>query len=105
MRFGVGLWLTSLGITGWFAGPIGWIVSIILGSLLDKGILLIDLTISSIKVALQEDEFKELAKKAYDHASARVYTEKEKAAIREEYLAALRSFGSVGDGLRNDGNP
>ncbi len=85
-----------MGITGWLSGPIGWIASWILGSLLDKGIMQIDLSLTSLRIALEMDEYKELAKKAYDHATARVYTEAEKEKIREEYLAAIRRFGSIG---------
>ncbi len=65
---------------------------------MDKGILQVDLTIASIKVALQEDQYKALAKAAYDHAAARVYTEGEKIAIRKQYQDVLRDFGSVGNG-------
>lgn len=101
VQFGVGLWLTSIGVSGFLAGPLGWIASWVLGTMLDKGILLIDLSLSSLKVALEEDQYKDAAKKAYDHAQARVYTEEEKNAIRKEYLAALSRFASVGNGLPN----
>ncbi len=63
---------------------------------LDYGILKIDLSIASLKVALEDRDFKEAARKAYDHAIARVYTEAEKIAIRKEYLDVIRDFGSVG---------
>ncbi len=97
VRFGVSLWLASLGISGWLATPLSFIATWLLGSFLDQGILAIDLTIDSIRIALEKDEYRELAKAAYDHASARVYTEEEKVAIRQQYQDALRRFGSVGD--------
>lgn len=96
VKFGVGLWLTSMGITGFWAMPAGWILGIILGSFLDLGILEIDLSITSINVAIQDDTYKELAIKAYQQAIARVYTEEEKIAIRKQYQDALRDFASVG---------
>lgn len=100
MKLGVSLWLTSVGLTGPLGAIVGFFASILLGSLLDKGILVMDLTISSLKVALSKEEFKDAAKKAYDHATARVYTEEEKVAIRKQYQDIIDRFGSVGNGLR-----
>lgn len=99
VRFGVGLWLTSIGLTGFWAAPVAWIASMILGSLLDKAIIEIDLSIDSLKQAIKEPQWKDEAKKAYDHAMARVYTEKEKNAIRQEYLDALSHFATFGNGM------
>lgn len=95
----MGLWLTSIGVTGFWAGPLGWIASIILGSILDRGILAIDLSVSSIRVALEDNQYRALAKQAYAHATARVYTEAEKGAIRKQYLDVIAKFGAVGDGV------
>ncbi len=104
VKFGVGLWLTSMGVAGWWAIPIRWIAESIIGSALDLGILQIDLTIASIKVAIQDDKYKELAEKAYAHATARVYTEEEKVAIRRQYQEVLRDFGSIGNGVSGRSN-
>lgn len=69
--------------------------------MVDKGILVIDITIDAVQVGLEESEFKDLAAQAYNHAVARVYTDEEKNQIRQEYLDTLRKFGTFGDGVRN----
>lgn len=98
----MGLWLTSIGLTGPVGAIVGFIATKILESVLDKGILKIDLTIDSIKVAMQEEQYKKLAEAAYGKATARVYTEVEKDAIRKQYLDALRDFARFGNGLSDN---
>lgn len=71
-----------------------------LGFLADKGILVIDLSKDSIEIALHRRDYREAAIKAYKKATAKVYTEEEKRAIRKQYLDTIRKFVSVGDGLR-----
>ena len=101
----MGLLLTQLGITGVWASVVGILARWLLGKFLDEGILQIDLTVASLKTALEADAYKQLAKQAYDHASARVYTEAEKEVIRQDYLAALDKFAFVGNGVRKPTNP
>lgn len=96
VHLGVSLWLASVGLTGGWAAFVSPILCWILGDLLDKGIYVIDLTLDSIKVGMQEKEFKEAAEAAYNRASARVYTEAEKVAIRQQYLDALAAFAKFG---------
>lgn len=87
-----------------FVGPLGSILAHFargfLGVLADKGILNLDLTLDSIRIGAERKEYREDALKAFEKASARVYTEEEKRAIREEYLKILRKFGRVGDGIK-----
>lgn len=87
-------------------GPIGFVLSYFaekyLGLLVQEGILQIDLGLYAAKVGMERDEYKKFAEKAYEKASKKVYSEDEKQKIREEYLAALRNFGSVGNGLRHN---
>lgn len=104
VNFALHLWLAQIGIAGWPADVIAFFGTRFLGSLLDRGILAIDLTLDSIKIALSEKEWKVAAQKAYDKATARVYTEDEKQKIREQYLDALRGFARVGS-LRDNNNP
>lgn len=96
VQLGVGIWLASWGITGiwadFFSYPLSWFV----GSLIDKGIFVIDLTVNAIKTGMQLEKFKELAKKAHEKATARVYTEEEKRAIRQQYLETIRDFARFG---------
>lgn len=105
IKYGVGLWLASIGLTGPLGAFVAFIAAWILGDIADRGIIVLDLSIDSIRQALSESQWRDEAKKAYDHAVARVYTEAEKNAIRQEYLDALSKFASYGDGLRNDQPP
>lgn len=102
ITFGVSLWLASNGIVGFWAKPLAALIEFIVGGMADAGILKIDLTIASIKVALQDEKFKDLAKKAYDKTILRVYTYEEKVAIRKQYQDIIREFGSVGNGVVPD---
>lgn len=100
VQLGVSLWLSSWGITGIFAEFLSPIAAWFLGDIADKEILLIDLTAYAIKLGMQEEKFKKLAKAAHDRAIAKVYSEEEKDAIRKQYLDALREFARFG--VRND---
>jgi hypothetical protein len=97
VKFGVSLWLASMGITGFWIYPLRFIAEWIIGSAVDQGILQIDLSIASIKVAMQDEQYKTLAKEAYSNAMAKVYTEEEKVKIRLQYLNVLRDFARVGN--------
>jgi len=96
VQLGVGLWLASFGITGVWADFLAYPLSWFIGSLVDKGIYKIDITLNAIRTGDQMDKYKELAKKAHDKAVARVYTEEEKRAIRQQYLDTIRDFARFG---------
>lgn len=95
-------------IAGLIGGPLGFVIGYFaekyLNFMVTQGILAIDLTAQSWKVAFEASEYREAALKAYQKATARVYTEEEKVAIRQQYLKILRDFAAVGDGMR-DGEP
>lgn len=103
VNFALHLWLAHFGIAGPLADLISFFGTRFLGSLLDRGILVIDLTLDSIKLALKEDQYRKLAEAAYKKAIAKVYTEGEKDEVRKQYLDALRDFARVGR-VRDDGN-
>lgn len=103
VNFALHLWLAHFGIAGPLADFIAFFGTRFLGSLLDRGILVIDLTLDSIKLALKEDQYRKLAEVAYKKAIAKVYTEGEKDEVRKQYLDALRDFARVGR-VRDDGN-
>lgn len=63
---------------------------------MDKGIFAIDITINAVQTGMQMEKFKALAKKAHNKATARVYSEEEKSAIRQQYLIAIRDFARFG---------
>ena len=96
VQLAVKLMIAQLGIGSLGAFFLAPIAAWILGVLLDRGIVKIDLTIDSIKEAMKEPEWRKFAKEAYEHSSSRVYTMEEKIAIRNEYLAALRKYATFG---------
>lgn len=86
-------------MSGFFGGFLGWLFSLVLGLFLDKVIIQIDITIDSLKEALKDSEWREAALKAYEHASAKVYSEEEKIEIRKQYQDALAKYATYGNGV------
>jgi len=84
-------WLISL------AEPIlSFAIEGFLGMLVEKGVLVIDLTMDGIRQGRTKDEWVKDMDKYYSSAMARVYTEEEKNEIRKAYLTALGKYGTVG---------
>jgi len=98
VRLSVNLLLAKFGITGVFAEAIGLPIRGVIGALIDSGINKIDLTIDAIELGRQIPEFEQLATEAWKKATARVYTEEEKNAIRQQYLKIISGIGTVGNG-------
>jgi hypothetical protein len=92
VQFAVNVWLTSKGLTGFWGKILGAIAAYFIGEMVDAKILLIDLTVDRIKQALKDINWRDAALKAYNKASAKVYTEEEKESIRAEYLKILDSY-------------
>lgn len=67
--------------------------------MLDKGIIQLDIQIDKLKEALKDPQWRDAAEKAYKKASAKVYTEEEKDAIRKQYLDALSKYATYGNGV------
>lgn len=105
IRFLVSKWLPLLGVTGFWAGPLGWVAAWILGDLADRGLVKLDLRIDQLKEALKDEKWKKEAGEYYAKAGARLYTEEEKNAIRKEYLDLLADYAGFGDGLSVDKHP
>lgn len=103
VEFAVSLWLKQMGIGGPLASLISFIAKRILGDLLDKGIIILDLSIDSISQAMKESEWREAAQKAYSKAQRRVLNEGEKHEIRREYLDALSRYATLSR-VSNDRN-
>src|SRR5690606_26001713 len=100
VRLGTAAFLAKFGITGCLADVLGFFLRGLFGLALDKGIFIIDLGRDAFIEGLNREEFKKLAIPAYQKAKARLYTEEEKRAIREEFLAISRKFVRVG-GVRS----
>ena len=92
LNFAIRYWLASQGLPPIVKSFLTRILTAIIGSLLDKGILKIDLTIDAIEMAKDSKEFRADAIAAYKTATARVYSDEEKAAIRKQYLEIARRF-------------
>ena len=105
VNYAVKLWLTSMGVSGFFGGFLSFIAVRVLGSMIDKGLIVVDIKIDKLKEALKDPEWRDAAKKAYDLASARVYTEAEKDEIRKQYQKALAAYATYGDGLQDGKHP
>lgn len=106
VQYAVQLLLTSMGIPGGFLGFIvGKFSAWVLGELLDRGIIVMDITIDKLKEALKDPQWKAAAEKAYKLATAKVYTEEEKDAIRKQYLDALAKYATYGNGVSDNQNP
>lgn len=96
IQLGVKLLLVQWGLTGILGSVAGYFLRSTLGFAMDNGIFVIDVTLDAIKEGITLDEFKDHAKIAYDKATAKVYKEEEKLAIRQEYLDIISKFGAVG---------
>ena len=100
LKLAVQLWLAASGVTGLPATILAFIAVAILGNMLDKGIILLDIQIDKIREAMKDERWRDQATKLYGKALARVYTEKEKDEIRKAYLDALGDYATIADRLR-----
>jgi hypothetical protein len=89
--------LGKFNIAGYWARPFGFAIRCGIGFIVETGVFHIDLTMDAIKEGLKKEEFKKDALNAYKKATAKVYTEEEKARIRKEYLAIISGIGNVGN--------
>lgn len=100
LELAIQLWLASAGITGFPAWVLTIIALSVVGNMLDRGIILIDIRHDKIKEAMKDKRWRDKATKIYGKAIARVYTEKEKDEIRKTYLDTLGDYASLADRLR-----
>ena len=100
LKLAVQLWLAASGVTGLPATILAFIAVAILGNMLDKGIILLDIQIDKIREAMKDPRWRDQATKLYGKALSRVYTEKEKDEIRKAYLDALGDYATIADRLR-----
>lgn len=92
VRYSIELWLKSKGVGGPLGAFLTFVLSRAIGEMLDRGIIQIDLSLDALKMALQDKEWKEDAKKLWDKAISKAHTEEEKQAIRKAYLDALNDY-------------
>lgn len=97
VRLGVALILAKFGIVGFPARVVGFLFRGFLGVLIEDGTFIVDVALDAYREGRKLEEFKEMASKAYDKATAKIYDEEQKNAIRKEYLDIISRIGIVGN--------
>jgi len=98
-QLGSNLLLIQLGINpaGFVGVVLGFLLVGVIGYIVESGIFIIDISLDALREGMKLKEFSKAATLAYDRATAKVYTEKEKEAIRREYLKIISNIGPVGN--------
>lgn len=94
IRLGTALLINKWGV-GVFGKILTPIIAGILGLIYESGVYVIDLSIDSYKEGISLREFRVEARKAYEHAKSKVYTEEEKQQIRDQYVSIIGKFSSM----------
>lgn len=100
LRLAIEIWLAAMGVVGFPATLLSFVLVRLIGSMLDFGILKLDISLDRRNQAMKDPRWRDRANKLFTQASAKVYTEKEKDEIRKQYLEALGDYGSIADRLR-----
>ncbi len=98
VRLGVTVLLGKLNIVGGFARFLVSILSGVVGMLMEYGVFKIDISLDALKEGKKLKDFEKIAEREYKRATARVYNEQEKEAIRKRYLEIITELGPVGSG-------
>lgn len=89
-------WLIAMGVS--VSGPWGlFLIAVgcrILGSMLDKGIIELDITLDHIKQAAKDPQWRDQVAKIYAKTILKVYTESEKDEIRKQYMEVLKHYAT-----------
>lgn len=101
VRLGSQLILAKFGLVGFAGDFVGIFLRGVLGLLIEDGTFLIDLGLDAYREGQKLEEFKIEAKRAYDKATAKVYDERKKNEIRQQYLKIISAIGHVGNGPRS----
>lgn len=95
VRLGTTLLLAKYGVVGPWSRLVAPFIQGLIGLLIGSGVFIVDLTLDAYKEGTKLDEFKKLAKEAYDYAKKRVYTEEEKEQIRAQYASIISKFSAI----------
>lgn len=98
VRFVTTLLLSKFGIVGFLGDTISFFIRGFLGVFIEEGIFQIDVLLDAWREGQKLVEFKERALEAYKKATAKIYDEEQKNAIRKEYLDIIKLVGVVGTG-------
>ena len=102
VSYAVKAWITSMGLTGPLGAFVSFFATRLLGSMLDKGMILVDIKMDHLKEAMKDPKWRKEALKYYEMAGQRLYSEDEKNEIRKQYLAALAAYATYGNGMSDD---
>lgn len=87
-------WLIAMGVS--VSGPWGLFLiavgSRILGSMLDRGIIELDITLDHLKQAAKDPQWRDQVGKIYSKTVSKVFTEGEKDEIRRQYMEVLKQY-------------
>lgn len=100
VRLGSTLLLAKFGIAGPVGNFLGIFVRGFIGLMVETGIFQIDLLLDAYREGKKIPEFEKAATEAYEKATAKIYDEETKNAIRKEYLDILAKIVPVGNGPR-----
>lgn len=103
IRLGVTIILGRVKLTGIFGQIADYILRSVFGLGVTLGVFVIDIALDALKEGMSLEEYKEFAKKAYEKATAKIYSEEEKRAIRKQYEDAIDKFIPVG--MRRPNSP
>lgn len=102
VQYAVHMGLAALGLTGPLGALVAFFASWFLGTLLDEGLIVLDIQIDKWKEAMKDPKWRDAALKAYNKASSKVLTEKEKDEVRQQYIDALGDYAAFGNGMPDD---
>ena len=83
-----------MGVSGPFGVLLTFIITNVLGALLDKGIVQIDITIDSLQEAMKSKAWRKEALSVYNEAIGKVHTEEQKNVIRKQYQDILSRYAT-----------
>lgn len=97
-RLGTTLLLNKFKLVGPVNQLLSPLITGLIGVLIEEGIFIIDVSLDSYREGRKIKEFEKAADEAYKKATAKIYDEKKKDEIRQQYLDMLSKIVPVGNG-------
>lgn len=95
VRLGAKLTLMKYGVAGPGAAAGAYFLRGVFAVAIDSGVMVIDLTLDSIREGIKDEEFRREALALYEHTIKKVYSPDEKEKIRKQYLDVISKIGVV----------
>lgn len=96
VRLGAALTLNKWGLAAPLSYPVSFLLRSVMGAAIEAGVFLVDIGLDAYREGEKLEEFKVEARKAYEKATSKIYTEEEKQAIRNEYKKLIEKIAPVG---------